>query len=351
MRLHTGTVAKKYSMYDPRTWPLVERVVSTDNGMDYSRSKAPPEYMAYDQALSKVFDEGRPFRGLRSNSPRRKKGMENLFCCYPFNFDRHGELRAHPHIPSDELEEWLVYMHLSPGPTTQSSNTKNLASNDDVNDTDDVKVSPQAAIHEIMRLLDDTDTISNSRATKLEDDLEKSREQVSEASERADRAEKRMAKMQHDYQAAVRNYSKDILSLLNKYRKESDKLLLQERTNYSNLKSVLELTKAKYDAAIEQEKELLKEAEVAEETINRYIKRRDEDSSKYRQEFKRLKIEAEQRSKDLSTARQETMAAQQDLLKILEVRKKQEQGQVAQKRKKLEDIVAEEVRKRMKLET
>ena len=350
MRLHTKTVAQKYDMYDPRTWPLVKRVVSTDNGMDYSKSKAPPEYMAYDRALSKVFNESRPFRGLRSNSPRRKKGMTNLFCCYPFNYNRHGELRARPHIPSDELEEWMKHMGRSIPTPTEEAHTKIVDSDDNVNDTTPVEVSPQAAIHEIMRILDDTGTVSTSRVTELKDDLDKSRKEVSEANERANEAEKRTAKTAEDYQAAVKKYSKQVCALLDEHKQKSDKLILQKETNYANLKSVLELTKAKYDAAVEQEKKLLKEGEVAEATINRYIKRRDEDSSKYRHEFRRLKTEAEQSSRDVSTARQQTVAAQQDLLKILEVLKKKEQGQVAQKRKELEDIVAEGVRKRMKLE-
>jgi len=105
MRMHMKTVTQQYDMYNPRTWPLIRHVVATENGVDYRKSKIPPEYLVYEQTLIKEMDELRPLQGQRVVSRRKNRVVKNLFRYYPLNYDRNGELRAHPHIPAYELEE------------------------------------------------------------------------------------------------------------------------------------------------------------------------------------------------------------------------------------------------------
>ena len=38
------------------------------------------------------------------------KQIKVMFAYYPFNFDRYGEMRKSPHIPADELKEWIKLM-------------------------------------------------------------------------------------------------------------------------------------------------------------------------------------------------------------------------------------------------
>lgn len=105
LRMHIKTVTQKYDMEDPRTWPLVHGVVATGDGVDHRKTKLPPQYMVYDQDLIKTLNEYRPLQGSRAKSGRqRKNDATSRFLFYPFNYDRWGQLRAHPHIPPDDLE-------------------------------------------------------------------------------------------------------------------------------------------------------------------------------------------------------------------------------------------------------
>jgi hypothetical protein len=314
MRMHMKIVTQKYDMYDPRTWPLLSQVVATENGTEYTKSKLPPEFMVYEQTLMKSMDELRPIQGQRTNWRRKNKNMKNLFRHYPFNYDRNGELRTYPHIPPDELKEWIGHMSHAIPNKTEGVDTTNTVSDDHGSGDTAGDDSNEAAIYEIMKMLDDTDTVPASRVTELEEELDKTRKEKLEATIRADNARSRVEKMRDNYLTAWEKLSTQVRKEISEYKKQSNALLCQERANFSKLKTLLELSQTKHEAAIEHGK---KEVELAKQ--------------------------------ETAAAKQETMVAKQQILKILEEMKKKKQGAGLQK-KKAEEEEAEVARKKPKVE-
>ena len=51
LRKHIKTVKHDYNQQDPRTWPLIREISSTDNGIDYRKSRSVPAFLAYEQSL------------------------------------------------------------------------------------------------------------------------------------------------------------------------------------------------------------------------------------------------------------------------------------------------------------
>ncbi|KAI4607948.1 hypothetical protein J4E80_009344 [Alternaria sp. BMP 0032] len=312
MRMHMKTVTQQYDMYNPRTWPLVRHVVATENGFDYRKSKVPPEYLVYEQTLIKDMDELRPLQGQRVVSRRKNRVVKNLFRYYPLNYDRNGELRAHPHIPVDELEEWISQVKGSKPIAKKEEDIKDVVVGNHANDEATEDTSPEAAaIHEIMKMLDDTDTVPDSRVTDLEEELDKTKKESLEADIRAESAEKKVTAMTAKYQTAVQRFSAQVGEALCEYKEQSHKLLCQERTNLSTLKEILE-------------------------------KKEDEIAS--------LQSDLKKSGKDVLTAKQETKVAKQQIFKILEEMKKKKQGTGLQK-KRAEEDGAEAARKKPKIES
>jgi len=312
MRMHMKTVTQQYDMYNPRTWPLVSQVIATENNSDYRKSKVPPEYLAYEQTLIKDLDALRPLQGQRAITRRKNRVMKNLFRYYPLNYDRNGELRAHPHIPSDELEEWISQIKKSNPIAKKEEDIKDVIVGNHAADEATEDASPEAAaIHEIMKMLDDTDTVPNSRVAELEEELEKTKKKSLEADVRAEIAEKKVTAMTAKYQTAVQRFSAQVGEALCEYKEQSHKLLCQERSNLSTLKDIL-------------------------------VKKEDEIAS--------LQSDLKKSGKDVLTAKQETKVAKQQIFKILEEMKKKKQGTGLQK-KRAEEDGAEAARKKPKIES
>ncbi|KAI4677196.1 uncharacterized protein J4E88_007004 [Alternaria novae-zelandiae] len=312
MRMHMKTVTQTYDMYNPSTWLLVRQVLATENKFDYRKSKVPPEYLVYEQTLIKDLDALRPLQGQRTVNRRKNRVMKNLFRYYPLNYDRNGELRAHPHMPPDELEEWMSQVKKSNPIAKKEEDTKDVVVGDHATEEVAEDDSPEAAaIHEIMKMLDDTDTVPNSRVAELEEELDKTKKESLEADIRADIAEKKVTAMTAKYQTAVQRFSVQVGEALCEYKEQSHKLLCQERTNLSTLKNILE-------------------------------KKEDEITS--------LQSDLKKSDKDVLTAKQETKVAKQQIFKILEEMKKKKQGTGVQK-KRVEEDGAEAARKKPKIES
>ncbi|KAI4645923.1 hypothetical protein J4E93_005502 [Alternaria ventricosa] len=312
MRMHMKTVTQQYDMYNPRTWPLVSQVIATENNSDYRKSKVPPEYLVYEQTLIKDMDGLRPLQGQRTVNRRKNRTMKNLFRYYPLNYDRNGELRAHPHIPSDELEEWMSQIKENNPVAKKEEDIKDVIVGNHANEEVTEDDSPEAAaIHEIMKMLDDTDTVPNSRVTELEEELDDTKKENLEAHIKAETAEKKVTEMMAKYQTAVQKFSAQVGDALCEYKEQSHKLLSQERTNLGTLKEIL-------------------------------AKKEDEIAS--------LQSNLKKRGEDVLTAKQETMVAKQQIFKILEEMKKKKQGTGLQK-KRAEEDGAEAARKKPKIES
>lgn len=339
MRMHVKTVTQSYNMLDPSTWPLVRSLYATDNNTDNSWSKVLPEYLAYSQSQIADLDNRRPFQGLRS-SRKKNRGMKHLFRCYPFNYDREGKMREHPHIPSDELTEWMAHDHRQNLFVTKEADTKDITViiKDPTDDELTENVSPEAAIDGIMKMLDDTDTdtVSSSRVTQLEQELETSRGQISEANKRANEAETCSAQMHHDYKDAVKRCSKQVCYLLEDYRKTSNKLALQENVNYSSSEALSEIMRKDRMKNEDLEKSVME--------LEGSLGSRDSDLMRSEEEIKRLKAEVKR-------SNQETVAAKQQIVQIFEEMRKKKQGAGLQKKKKKAEDTPEAPRKKPKVES
>ncbi|KAI4654350.1 uncharacterized protein J4E78_007395 [Alternaria triticimaculans] len=344
MREYVKLVTRKYDKHDPRTWPLIHRSASTETGFNYGNSKFIPEYMVYDQTLMERMDKCDILRIARNRTTTGQKNVARLFCYYPFNYDRHGELRKYPHIPSEELEEWMSRT-TRPVPTThEKADTENALSNEDA--TEDS--SSKTAIHEIMKMLDDTDTATATRVTELEEELDKTRKEILVANIRADSAEKRSTLLQ----ATLNGLASKVAQLMDEHEKETRKLLLQEQTNLSNAKALLATVTSKYEETRARAEIADKEIKELEESLVRH----EENHKNSREEVKRLKDKVKQSNQDTVTAQQQTVAAKQEtmvekqqIFKILEEMKKKKQGTGLQK-KKAEGDIADPPRKKPKVE-
>ncbi|KAH6633282.1 hypothetical protein C7974DRAFT_452559 [Boeremia exigua] len=111
LRVHIKTVKTDYDAEDPLTWPLIKDVVQTEANYDYRQTKSVPRFLAYEQSLMENLVTQRPFAGkvsCRPNIPGHQ--IKAMFADYPYNFDKYGALREYPHIPVEELHEWVKLM-------------------------------------------------------------------------------------------------------------------------------------------------------------------------------------------------------------------------------------------------
>ncbi|OAG20678.1 hypothetical protein CC77DRAFT_1008716 [Alternaria alternata] len=345
LRTHIKTVTPEYNMNDPSTWPLIRKVIATGNQADHSKTTVPPEYLVYDQNLVRGF---RRLQNTQGKSVETSQYMRNLFLHYPFNYDRHGKLREHLHITPNELEEWKKQMSCAVPTRKQEAVTKNATTNDHTNDTATKDVSPEAGFNEIMKMLGseaDTDMIPYTSVVELEEELEKTRKQVSEAKKTAELAEEAKATLDMAYKAACKSYTIRVNGRMRELREYWTKLLSQERTNHGNAKELLVLMKE----AMDQEKTRADAAETVVQALKVDLAGHSNDLEKSKKEVEELKAEVKQSSKDISAAKQKAAVAEQQILKILEEMKKKKQSAGSQKRKSSEDV-SEAQRKRLKTE-
>ncbi|CAN9139966.1 unnamed protein product [Alternaria sp. RS040] len=308
LRYDITTAIPDYEEDNPRTWPLIRDAVTTEY-----RPTVPPKYLAYDQTLIKSFER---LQGPPSRPSRTSKYLTNLFLYYPFNYDRHGQLREHPHITSDELEEWKRQMSRTVPTTKKEAVTKNATTNDHTNDEATKNVSSEAAINEIMKMLDDSDADSDmipyTRVVDLETELEKTRKQVSEARKRADTAERRIEALKIDLSGRSNNLKKS-------------------RGKVDELEDKVDELEDKMEALKDEVEELKDEAE------------------ELKDEVEDLKAKVKQSNKNVSAAKQKTAVKEQQILRILEGMRKKKQGAGFQKRKSSEDA-SEAQQKRLRTE-
>jgi hypothetical protein len=180
LRMHIKTVVKDYDPNDPRTWPLIQDVDQTENGLDYRKSKTAPQLLGYEQSLVDDFVQHKPLKnyGLSSYALPNKKRVNKGFRNYPLNFDRNGKLRKYPHILADELKEWvLAVKSLTPVAKEESEPSKET-SKEKVDNGDCQDVSPEGAYAEIMRTLTAPDTISTTVVADLEEELRKTKDSM-----------------------------------------------------------------------------------------------------------------------------------------------------------------------------
>ena len=308
LQRHIKALIPGYKVTDPRTWPSIREVIAPKY-----QAKGPPKYLAYDQTLVKSLT---CFQGSRSRPSRMSQHLTNLFLYYPFNYDRHNQLREYPHITPDELEEWKKQMRLMGWTTKQEALNQNGATNDHTNDEATKDVSPDAAVDEIMKMLDDSDTdtdmIPYTRVVELEKELEKTREQVSGANKRADTAE-----------GGIKALKVDLAGCSNDLKKSREKV---------------EELRDKVEDLGDEVEELKDEVEGV------------------RYEVEELKAKVKQSNKDVSAAKQKTavaeqktVVAEQQILKILEGMRKKKQGAGLQKRQSSKDV-SEAQRKKLKID-
>jgi hypothetical protein len=110
LRMHIPTVRKLYDQKDPRTWPLIRKITSTEACVDYRRSKMPPRILAYEQSLMAELEPLWPMKNNRFvQRASDLKPVSYRFLYYPFNFDQEGTLREFPHLPSKDYQVWLKF--------------------------------------------------------------------------------------------------------------------------------------------------------------------------------------------------------------------------------------------------
>ncbi|CAI9637308.1 unnamed protein product [Alternaria burnsii] len=345
LRMHIETVTPGYNINNPITWPLIRKVIATGTQADHSKTTVPPQWLVYDQKLVRGFKR---LQNTQGKSIETSQYMRNLFLHYPFNYDRYGKLRDHPHITPDELEEWKKQMSCVVRTRKQEAVTKNATTNDHTNDEATKNTSSEAAMNEIMKMLGseaDTDIIPYTRVVELEEELEKTRKQVSEANKRVGIAEQAKDRQHVAYQAACKTYSTRVSDEVYELRKYWTNLLSQERTNLGNAKELLVLMKE----AMDQEKTRADTAERDIEALRTDLAGCSNDLKESKKEAEELKAEVKQSNKDISAANQKAAVAEQQILKILEEMKTKKQSAGSQKRKSSEDVSGAE-RKRLKTE-
>ncbi|KAI4949602.1 hypothetical protein J4E91_005342 [Alternaria rosae] len=317
MRMHMKTVNREYDMFNPRTWPLVSQVVATENKIDYRKSKVPPEYLVYEQTLIKDLDGLRPLQGQRIVNRRKNRNMKNFFRYYPLNYDRNGELRAHPHMLPDELKEWLSHVNRSIRTTTEDTDTK-----DEVNDNHANGVLPEdgcpdacpdAAYEEIMKTLIDSGPTSATAVARLEEELSCTRKKLEEVEKNS-----------------VTRYNSLFEQTLRKEKARTEEALSNETAKVTKLENELKSSKVSK----------FKLQSMFDDLENTYVQSlqdvRSEVVTKV-EEIKGLDAEVKKLTADLAVANQGIAAGKQRIVMIWKEMKKV-QGPSSQKNKATEDI-------------
>ncbi|KAH6881464.1 hypothetical protein BKA58DRAFT_445648 [Alternaria rosae] len=325
MRMHMKTFTQKYDMYSPRTWPLVRQVVATENSVDYRKSKVPPEY-------------------LRTVNRRKNRNMKNLFRYYPLNYDRNGELRAHPHMPPDELEEWLSQVSRGVRATTVEVDTKDV-----VHDSHATEVLPEdscpdacpdVAYEEIMKVLADSDPTSVATVAKLEEELSCTQKKLGEVEKNSLTRYNslfKIAKSRHENALMYRAHAENIL----KEKTRAEEALLDETARVTKLENELKSSKVSK----------IKLQSMFDDLENTYVQSLQDVRSVVAtkvEEIKGLDAEVKKLTADLAVANQGIAAGKQRIVKILKEMKKAQEPS-SQKNKATEDIL-EVQRKKLKSE-
>jgi len=345
MRMHMKMVTKKYDMYDPSTWPLVYRVVATDNATDYRKSRVPPEYMVYEQSLINELDELRPLCRHKSAYCGDGENMKMLFHYYPLNYDRKGGLREYPHIPFDELEEWMSYCRRSKLITTEKSDAKDVVQEDKNADT-----CPDAAYGEIMKTLTEPGSASVVSIPKVEVQLISAQKELRDAKESFDNTRHVLSHNVESYRTAIQKYQKQAannteekgraeaaLSVQTTRVKELQRALMFLRLSKEMLRIEYKNLRGKLEQSQKDQKEMWKTVKDGESEIaskNEKIEGLDS-------EVRKLKV-------DLTVVTKEAEIEKQRILKIWKEMKKGKE--VPSQKKKATENISEVQRKKSKSE-
>jgi hypothetical protein len=305
MRMRMSTVTRKYcqctyDIYNPRTWPLIAWVGAGDSGADYRKSKIPPRYVAYPQTRIDSMDELQPIKLLKFWTPKM------LFEYYPFNYNRKGQLRAHPHIPSDELEEWMSLVNRDKQPNIEESYKE------------DIELGP-VSVSELERQLD--------RASK----------EAEEAKETA-----------HSYRLSALKYQTEA-EIQTKLKVLFEKYLSEDRAEAAGLWNDLRSLKSSKSELQSMFDNLEREHEQSLEAREKlWQNQRESELSRKTEEIKGLESEVKKLQAHLAVANQETAAEKETIVKIWEGMKKLQEAS-SQKHKATEEV-SEAPRKKAKTE-
>ena len=345
MRMHMKMVTKKYDMYNPSTWPLVYRVVATDNATDYRKSRVPPEYMVYEQSLINELDELRPLCRQKSAECGNGENMKILFHYYPLNYDRKGGLREYPHIPFDELEEWMSYCRRSKLITTEKSDAKDVVQEDKNADT-----CPDAAYEEIMKTLTDSESASVVSISKVEEQLSCARKELRDAKESFENTRKGLL---HDVEAsriAMQKYQKQAASNIEE-KVHAEKALSAQTTRVKELQTTLMFLRCSKEMLRLEYKTIrgkVERSQKDQEEMRKAMNDGESELASKNEEIKGLGSEVQKLKVRLTVATKEAEMEKQRILKIWKEMKKGKEVP-SQKKKATEDI-SEAQRKKSKSE-
>ncbi|KAL1801625.1 hypothetical protein ACET3X_001967 [Alternaria dauci] len=330
LRMHIKTINPTYDANSPHTWPLIRQVVATGDGADYSGSKFPPQYLAYDRTLVESFKR---LQNQPGSSGRMKQHLKKLFLHYPFNYDRHGQLRTYPHMPTDEIEEWKKRMSLVVPNESEEAEYENTTDNDHVEKQTIQIISREVALSKIMKMVEDTntETLSASRVPELEKGLQRLRHELSSVKYTRDAWKRRAIDLAESIRAAVNKFPERVVDELI-YKEKLCKVFNQEQAYSYDLETLVELTMAAHEAAIKEHKTRSDTAKEVSTGLMRDLASRDAKLKKRDEEISSLKSELEQSNRDI----------------FMVLEKMEQRGQAASSKKKVCEDMSEAQRKRMK---
>lgn len=219
-------------MDDPRTWPLMKDLTQTENGSNYRKSRIPPARLAYEQSIMADLVTLKPM--IQADSKfiyRNHKAIKSLFIDYPFNFDSNGKLRKYPHLPEDDLAEWLKWSPKPiakswPGPTpvpadltpedpleTASTHPPQVKEEPEVDP--DTPVSPESAFQQIMKSLSDPKDKQSATIAQLEHELSETKNELSQQKKEAQDAVEKLNTVTNDFHTKAKEHTKKSQEIYN----------------------------------------------------------------------------------------------------------------------------------------
>ncbi|KAH7383322.1 hypothetical protein BKA66DRAFT_570355 [Pyrenochaeta sp. MPI-SDFR-AT-0127] len=244
LREHIKTVKATYNRNDPHTWPLIEKVSLSENGPDLRKHEPLPGFLAYEQSLMEDIVKYRPMGRTEDycvTGPRTQK-IHKGFRDYPFNFNRKGLLRGHPHIPVSEFREWASLVAGMRSDTSVTSLASEMV--DEQRPTNDLlnTVSPISTYEQIMKALVNAKTGFPAIVADLEEQLNRATEQCRKEKLRVDKAdctignfEKEKKKQADEWRRKVREVQEE----LEQYKAYRRSIMAEEKQRRDTIQELL----------------------------------------------------------------------------------------------------------------
>ena len=204
LREHIKTIRTSYDSKDPRTWPLINKVVPRKN----KTFETAPVYLAYEQSVMEDLARQQPFSRTQGRYLRNSTGdvCSIRFFHYPFNFNSDGHLRKHPHIPPNELGNWMTFMQPTAPDAHGSLHVPQAATTGGQETMPATSISSTSAFEQIMNYLTDAKTAFPVAMVELEEELGQVKAQCRTEEIRADEAESTVQALQKQTQQLVTNW-------------------------------------------------------------------------------------------------------------------------------------------------